>query len=138
MARWPLRGRKRYAAARGGDPDASPRSVPRPRRPSNPSSSPQSRVQTLNTRLPPPALALRWHVKDERVKDKHMKDAAQGVAEDVTQDVAEEVLGAAEDGSVKVFVVARAIFQRWNPRPTQACRPHASPWATREGGIKPD
>ena len=77
--------------------------------------------------------ALRRHVKDE-----HVKDAAQGVAEDVTQDVAEEVLGAAEDGSVKVFVVARAIFQRWNPRPTQACRPHASPWATREGGIKPD
>ena len=39
--------------------------------------------------------------------------------------MAEDVLGAAEDGSV-VFIVARGIFQRRNPRPTYACRPHAA------------
>jgi len=42
------------------------------------------------------------------------------VAEDVAQDVAESVLGAANDGSVKVSIVARVIF-------------HACPWVTREG-----
>ena len=62
-----------------------------------------------------------------------MKDAAQDVAEDVMQDVAGDVLGAAEDGSLKVLIVARVIFQRRNPRPTQACRPPRSPWATHEG-----
>ena len=31
---------------------------------------------------------------------------------DAAQDVAEDVSGAAEDGSVKVFVLARAIFHR--------------------------
>ena len=44
-----------------------------------------------------------------------MKDAAQDVAEDVS--------GAAEYGSVKVFIVARVIFHR----------PPRLPWATREG-----
>ena len=42
-------------------------------------------------------LALR-----SRVKDGHVKDAAQDVADDATQDVAEGVLGAAEDGSSSV------------------------------------
>ena len=60
-------------------------------------------------------------------------DAAQGVAEDVTQDVAEDVLGAAEDGSVEVLIAARAIFQRRNPRPTHARRPPRCLWAAREG-----
>jgi len=27
---------------------------------------------------------------------------------------------------VKAFIIARAIFQRRNPRPTHACRPHAA------------
>ena len=66
-------------------------------------------------------LTLRWHVKDEHVKDGHMKDAAQDVA--VAQDVAEDVLGAAEDGSEKVFIVARITFHR----------PQLFTWATREG-----
>jgi len=66
-------------------------------------------------------------MKDEHVKDGHVKDAAQDMAGDVTQDVAEDVLGAAEDGSVKVFIMARVIFQRRNPRPTHACRPPRMP-----------
>ena len=49
-----------------------------------------------------------------------MKDAAQDVTQDVTQDVAEDVSGAAEDGSVKVLIVARVIFHR----------PPRFPWAT--------
>ena len=57
------------------------------------------------------------------MKDEHVKDAAQDVAKDVTHDVGEDVLGAAEDGSVKVFIEARVTFQRRNPRPTHACRP---------------
>ena len=36
------------------------------------------------------------------MRDGHVKDAAQDVAEDVTQGVAEDVLGAAEDGSSSV------------------------------------
>ena len=36
------------------------------------------------------------------VRDKHVKDAAQDVAEELTQDLAEDVLGAAEDGSSSV------------------------------------
>ena len=52
-----------------------------------------------------------------------MKDAAQ----DVVQDVAEDMLGAAEDGGVKVFIMARAIFQRRNPGLTHACRPPRLP-----------
>ena len=59
--------------------------------------------------MPPPKLSLGWNVLN-----KHMKDTAQDVAEDVTEDVAKYVLGAAEDGSVKVFIVARVIFKRWN------------------------
>ena len=55
-----------------------------------------------------------------------MKDAAWVVAEDLTQGVAEDVLGAAEDGSPKVFIAARAICQRRNLRPTHACRSHAA------------
>ena len=66
----------------------------------------------------------------------HVKDMAQDVAEDGTQDMAEDVLGAAEDGSVKVLIVARAISQRWNPRPTHACRPPRCSWATREGRAR--
>ena len=54
-----------------------------------------------------------------------MKDAAQGLA----QDVAEDVLGAAEDGSVKVLIFPIAIFQRRNrnPCPTHAFRPPRLP-----------
>jgi len=37
-------------------------------------------------------------MKDKHVRDEHVKD----VAEDVTQDMAEDVLGAAEDGSSSV------------------------------------
>ena len=53
-----------------------------------------------------------------------MKDAAQALAKVVAKDV----LGAAETGSTKVFVVVSiAIFQRRNPRPTHAWRPsHAA------------
>ena len=57
------------------------------------------------------------------MKDEHVKD----VAQDVAQDVAEDAMGAAEDGSVKVFIVARVIFQRWNPRSTNASRPPRLP-----------
>ena len=39
------------------------------------------------------------------ITDRHVKDAAQDVAEDVTQDVVEGLLGAAEDGSVKVLIL---------------------------------
>ena len=42
------------------------------------------------------------------MRDELVKNAAQ----DVTQNVAEDVSGAAEDGSVKVFIVARVIFYR--------------------------
>jgi len=52
------------------------------------------------------------------VKDKHVKNAA--------QDVAEDVLGAVADGSVKVFIVARVIFKRRNPRPRHAYRPQVA------------
>ena len=48
------------------------------------------------------------------MKDEHVKDAAQDVAQDLAGDVAEDVvedmLGAAEDRSMKVLIVARAIF----------------------------
>jgi len=37
---------------------------------------------------------------------------------------------------VKVFIVARVIFQRRNPRPTQACRPPRCPWATHKGQAR--
>ena len=39
------------------------------------------------------------------------------------KDVAEDLLGTAEDGGAKVFIVASATFQRQNSRPTHACRP---------------
>ena len=61
-------------------------------------------------------------------------DAAQDVKQDATQDVVEGVLGAAEDGGVKVLILPIVIFQRRNPRPADACRPPRCPWATREGG----
>ena len=70
------------------------------------------------------------------MKDEHVKDAAQHVAEDVTLDVATDVMGAAEDGGVKVLIVARVILQRWNPRPTHAFRPPRCPWATYEGQAR--
>jgi len=64
--------------------------------------------------------------------------AAQDVPKDVTQDEAEgvsgaakDVLGAAEDESVKLFIFSIAIFQRRNPRPIYVC-----PWATREGRVR--
>ena len=60
------------------------------------------------------------------MRDEPVKDAAQDVTQDVTQDVAEDVSGAAEDGSVKVFIVARVIFHR----------PPPFPWATREGRAR--
>ena len=65
-------------------------------------------------------------MRDEHVKDEHVKDAAQDVTQDVTQDVAGDVSGAAEDGSVKVFIVARVIFHR----------PQRFPWATRKGRAR--
>ena len=40
---------------------------------------------TSNTRAPPPTLALRRYLKDEHVKDGHVKDVAESVAEDVKQ-----------------------------------------------------
>ena len=43
-------------------------------------------------------------MKDEHVRDEPVKDAAQ----DVTQDVAGSESGAAEDGSVKVFILWHA------------------------------
>ena len=53
---------------------------------------------------------------------------------DLAQDVAEDVLGAAEDGSVKVLILLIVIFKRRNPRPTHACRPQRLPlgdtWST--------
>ena len=55
-----------------------------------------------------------------------MKDAAHGVSEDVTQDVEEDVLSAAEDRSVKVFIVERIIFHS----------PPRFPWATRKGRAR--
>ena len=52
----------------------------------------------------------------------------EALAEDVTQEVAEDVLGAAEDESVKVFIFSTIFFQRRNLRRTHACRPpHACP-----------
>ena len=83
-----------------------------------------------------PTLALRWHVKDGHARDEPVKDAVQDATQDATQGVAGGVLGAAEEGSAKALIVARAIFQRRNPRPTNACRPPRCPWATREGRAR--
>jgi len=66
-------------------------------------------------------LALRWHMKDEHVRDEPVKDAAQDVAEDVTQDVAEDVLGAAKDASAKAFIVKILSC----PSPSASGRTHA-------------
>ena len=49
--------------------------------------------------------------------------------EDLAQDVVEEVLGAAKDGSAKLFIaVSIVVFQRRNPRPTHACHPLRLPF----------
>ena len=45
----------------------------------------------------------------------------------LAQDVAEGVLGAAEDGGVKVLIFSIEIFQRQNPSSTHACRPPRLP-----------
>jgi len=52
---------------------------------------------------------------------------ALGVAGDMAQDVAEDVLGTAEDGGVKVFIFSIGIFRRRNPSSTHACRPPRLP-----------
>ena len=52
-------------------------------------------------------------MKDEHVRDGPVKDAAQDMAEDMS--------GTAEDGSVKVFIVARATMNTFTlppPPPT--------------------
>ena len=46
---------------------------------------------------------------------------------DLAQDVAEDVLGAAEDGGVKMLILPIAIFQRHKPRPTRPYRPPTLP-----------
>ena len=66
-------------AARG-DPDASPN-------PDEVRSVAKAAFEpTPSTCMPSPALALGWHVKDG-----HVKDAAQGVTEDVPQNVAQDL-----------------------------------------------
>ena len=59
-------------------------------------------VRHLPAAEPTRSLPLGDTWKDGHVRDKHVKDAAQDVAEDVTQDAAEDVLGAADDGSPSV------------------------------------
>jgi len=76
-------------------------------------------IVIFQRRNPRPTHACRPHAALER----HAND----VAQTVVQGVAEDVVGAAEDGSVKVFIVARVIFQRQNPRPTYAYRPPRLP-----------
>ena len=51
----------------------------------------------------------------------------------LSRQVKDEYVKAAHDGSVKVFVVACIVFQRWNPRQSHAYRRPRCPWATREG-----
>jgi len=48
------------------------------------------------------------------VKDGHVKDAAQDVAKDMAKGVAEDVSGAAEDGSVKVYIFSIVIFHPYS------------------------
>ena len=48
------------------------------------------------------------------MKDEHVKDAAQDVAEGDAHDVAEDVLATPEDGGVKVLIFPIVIFQRQN------------------------
>ena len=79
-------------AARG-DPDASPN-------PDEVRSVAKAAFEpTPSTCMPSPALALGWHVKDG-----HVKDAAQEVAEDVTQDV-----GLPDPQSLSLSVSRRAL-----------------------------
>ena len=53
---------------------------------------------------------------------------AQDVAQDVAQGVAEDVLGAAEDGRVKVLIMVPIVVFQWrNPRPTHAFHPPRCP-----------
>ena len=86
------------------------------------------RACVRNRRVPPPTFALGRHVKDGHVND---------MAQDAAQDATQGVLDAAEDGGVAVFIVARVIFQRRNPRPTRAsCRPPFFPWAARKGRAR--
>ena len=59
---------------------------------------------------------------------------------DLAQDVAEGVLGAAKDGSIKVFIVkvfvlSIAICQRRNPRRALALRWHVKDEHVRETGT---
>ena len=58
----------------------------------------------------PPTPALRWHMKDE-----HVKDAAQNAAEDVPQDVAKDLAFGAR--------AARALLT--TPPPPRLCAAHA-------------
>jgi len=58
------------------------------------------------------------------VRDGHVKDAAQEVAEDVTQDAAEDVLGAVEDGSPSVSGVKITITPVASPLAPRC----AGPW----------
>ena len=51
-------------------------------------------------------------MKDEHARDEPVKDAVQDATQDATQGVAGGVLGAAEEGSAKALIVARAIFHR--------------------------
>ena len=76
--------------------------------------------------VPPPMLP--WTARVERARE----GCGAGRGEDVAQDVAESVLGAAEDGSLVVCFLFIAIFQRMNSRPTHVSRPPRRPWATRE------
>jgi len=56
------------------------------------------------------------------VRDGHVKDAAHNVAEDVTQDAAEGVLGAAEDGSSSAsggkIIITPVAYPKLPPSPT--------------------
>ena len=78
-----------------------------------------ARATFPNTRVPPPTLAL-----GRRVKDGHMKDAA--------QDVAEDALGAAENGSVRAFSCDARHLSAAEPTPNIRPPPRC-PWATCEG-----
>ena len=61
------------------------------------------------------------------MKDKHVKDTAKDVVEDVAKYVAEDVLGATEDGSVKLLIVARAISPAEEPTPNTRMPPPTLP-----------
>ena len=52
---------------------------------------------TPNTSAPPPTPSLRWHVKDKHVKDA-AQGAAEGAAEDMPQDVAHRLAFGARAG----------------------------------------